>query len=85
MSEDKKLLVVFGATGIQGGSVARAILADPAASKQFNIRAVTRDPSKQAAKTLAQHGAELVKVGHTQPPHWTCGARSLIKTTIGRP
>ncbi|GAQ47554.1 hypothetical protein AtubIFM56815_003818 [Aspergillus tubingensis] len=61
MSEDKKLLVVFGATGIQGGSVARAILADPVASKQFNIRAITRDPSKQAAKTLAQHGAELVK------------------------
>ncbi|OJZ81645.1 hypothetical protein ASPFODRAFT_85161 [Aspergillus luchuensis CBS 106.47] len=61
MSEDKKLLVVFGATGIQGGSVVRAILADPAASKQFNIRAVTRNPSKQSAKTLAQQGVELMK------------------------
>lgn len=85
MSEDKKLLVVFGATGIQGGSVVRAILADPAASKQFNIRAVTRNPSKQSAKTLAQQGVELMKVGHTYPPHWTYGARSLTKTTIGRP
>lgn len=68
MSEDNKLLIVFGATGIQGGSVARAILADSMASKQFNIRAITRDPSKQAAKTLAQQGAELMKVGHTHHP-----------------
>ncbi|OJJ67670.1 hypothetical protein ASPBRDRAFT_660981 [Aspergillus brasiliensis CBS 101740] len=61
MSESKKLLVVFGATGIQGGSVARAILADPIASKQFNVRAITRDPSKPAARSLAQQGAELMK------------------------
>lgn len=63
MSESKKLLVVFGATGIQGGSVARAILADPIASKQFNVRAITRDPSKPTARSLAQQGAELMKVG----------------------
>ncbi|GKZ35283.1 hypothetical protein AbraIFM66950_005878 [Aspergillus brasiliensis] len=61
MSENKKLFVVFGATGIQGGSVARAILADPIASKQFNVRAITRDPSKPAARSLAQQGAELMK------------------------
>ncbi|GJP96743.1 hypothetical protein CBS115989_4409 [Aspergillus niger] len=61
MSQEKKLFVVFGATGIQGGSVARAILADPIASKQFNVRAITRDPSKPAARSLAQQGAELMK------------------------
>ncbi|KAL3475520.1 nmrA family transcriptional regulator [Aspergillus californicus] len=58
---DKKIIVVFGATGIQGGSVARSILNDPTAAQQFHVRAVTRDPSKPAAKALADLGAELIK------------------------
>ncbi|KAL4861882.1 hypothetical protein BDV12DRAFT_179698 [Aspergillus spectabilis] len=56
----KKTLVVFGATGIQGGSVAKAILSDPAAAEKFHIKAVTRDTSKPAATTLAELGAELI-------------------------
>ncbi|PYI02582.1 NmrA-domain-containing protein [Aspergillus sclerotiicarbonarius CBS 121057] len=61
MMSDRKLLVVFGATGIQGGSVAQTILRDPVASGEFKIRAVTRDPSKSAAVSLAQQGAEVVQ------------------------
>ncbi|RPA78914.1 NAD(P)-binding protein [Ascobolus immersus RN42] len=56
-----KILVVFGATGIQGGSVVKAILADPVLSRDFKIKAVTRDPSKDSAKALAQQGVEVVK------------------------
>ncbi|KAL4883179.1 nmrA family transcriptional regulator [Aspergillus karnatakaensis] len=56
----KKVLVVFGATGVQGGSVARSVLADPTASKEFHIKAVTRDPSKPTSVALARLGAELV-------------------------
>ncbi|KAH6867794.1 hypothetical protein B0T10DRAFT_541803 [Thelonectria olida] len=55
-----KLLTVFGATGNQGGSVIRAILNDPTLSKQFKIRAITRDASKPAAKELAAKGVEVV-------------------------
>ncbi|GIJ92129.1 hypothetical protein Asppvi_011105 [Aspergillus pseudoviridinutans] len=55
-----KLITVFGATGNQGGSVIRAILADPSLSKEFKIRGVTRDPSKPAAKELAAQGVELM-------------------------
>ncbi|KAE8147582.1 hypothetical protein BDV25DRAFT_168978 [Aspergillus avenaceus] len=59
--ETKKTLVVFGATGIQGGSVVKAILSDHIASDQFSIRAITRDPSKPAAAALAEQGVEAIK------------------------
>ncbi|KAM4024993.1 nmrA-like family domain-containing protein 1 [Anomaloglossus baeobatrachus] len=53
---DKKVIVVFGATGAQGGSVAAALLDDGT----FEVRALTRDPSKPAAAKLKEAGAEVV-------------------------
>jgi uncharacterized protein YbjT (DUF2867 family) len=55
---DRKIIAVVGATGQQGGSVARAILDDPAGG--FAVRALTRDPGSAAAKALAARGAEVV-------------------------
>jgi uncharacterized protein YbjT (DUF2867 family) len=55
---DKKTLAVLGATGAQGGGLVRAILADP--DSPFAVRALTRDPDSDAAKELAQAGAEVV-------------------------
>jgi uncharacterized protein YbjT (DUF2867 family) len=60
-----KLLTVFGATGVQGGSVIRAVRADPTLSKTFKIRAVTRDASKAASQALAAEGIEVVTVRHS--------------------
>lgn len=57
----KKILVVFGATGNQGGSVINSILNDPTAAAQFEIVGVTRDPSKPAAVALAARGVKPVK------------------------
>lgn len=57
-----KIITVFGATGNQGGSVVEAILADPALSKEFKIRGITRDVNKPKAKALAAKGVELVSV-----------------------
>uniref|UniRef100_A0A8C5L8U2 NmrA-like family domain-containing protein 1 n=1 Tax=Jaculus jaculus TaxID=51337 RepID=A0A8C5L8U2_JACJA len=54
---DKKLVVVFGATGAQGGSVARTLLEDGT----FRVRVVTRNPEQRAAKELKQQGAEVVQ------------------------
>lgn len=48
-------ILVTGATGQQGGAVARRLLADGVA-----VRAFTRDPHTPAAKDLAAQGAELV-------------------------
>ncbi|KAK6002080.1 hypothetical protein QM012_001718 [Aureobasidium pullulans] len=54
-----KLITVFGATGNQGGSVIKHILADRQLSSEFRIRGITRDVSKPAAKALADQGVEL--------------------------
>jgi uncharacterized protein YbjT (DUF2867 family) len=56
---DKKIIAITGATGSQGGGLARAILADP--NGGFAVRAITRDPGKDKAKALAAAGAEVVK------------------------
>ena len=53
------VIAVFGATGAQGGGLARAILADPARS--FAVRAVTRRSDGSAARTLAALGAQVVE------------------------
>jgi hypothetical protein len=58
----KKILVVFGATGNQGGSVIKSILEDPSTSSQFEIRGITRDTSKPSAAALAEKGVSLAKV-----------------------
>ena len=56
---NSKVIAVVGSTGAQGGSLARAILADPAGG--FACRAITRDPNKDKARALAAKGAEVVK------------------------
>ena len=56
----KKILVVFGATGNQGGSVVNSILSDSNTAKEFKIRGITRDPSKPNAKALEAKGVETV-------------------------
>jgi len=55
---DKKIIAVVGATGAQGGGVARAILNDKASG--FTARALSRDVQGEKAKELAALGAEVV-------------------------
>jgi len=54
----KKIITVFGATGAQGGSLAKAILND--ANSEFAVRAVTRNINSDKAKQLAQLGAQVM-------------------------
>ena len=56
---DKKVIVVVGATGAQGGGLARAILNDP--TSEFSVRALTRHADSDNAKALAAAGAEVVE------------------------
>jgi hypothetical protein len=50
-----KTIVVVGATGNQGSSVAHTFA-------YWNVRATTRNPSSPAAQALAARGAEVVQV-----------------------
>jgi uncharacterized protein YbjT (DUF2867 family) len=56
---DKKIIAVVGATGSQGGGLARAILADP--DGPFALRALTRNADSPKAKEFAAHGAEVIE------------------------
>lgn len=52
---DNRMIAVTGATGQQGGAVARRLLADG-----WQVRALTRDVNKPAAQELKALGAELI-------------------------
>ena len=54
----KKIIAVVGATGAQGGGLARALLEDQ--SGEFAVRAITRKVGSDKAKALAAAGAEVV-------------------------
>ena len=62
---DKKIIAIAGATGAQGGGLARAILNDPAS--EFTVRALTRDTSSPAAQALASAGAEVIATDIDDP------------------
>src|ERR1700731_488090 len=58
MSE-KKIIAVVGATGVQGGGLVRAILADP--DGPFSARALTRSAGSDRARALASQGVEVIE------------------------
>lgn len=62
MSEPR-IIAVVGATGQQGGAVARNLLA----RGDWAVRALVRDPGTDAAGALAAAGAELVQVDLDRP------------------
>jgi uncharacterized protein YbjT (DUF2867 family) len=55
VDEPRGVVLVVGATGQQGGAVARHLLA-----AGWPVRALTRDPGKPAARALADQGAQVV-------------------------
>ena len=52
----QRSILVCGATGSQGGAVARSLL-----DRGFRVRALTRDPHKPEARALAEQGAEVAQ------------------------
>jgi uncharacterized protein YbjT (DUF2867 family) len=62
---EKKIIVVMGATGAQGGGLVRAILRDK--TGPFSARAVTRNPGSDKARALADLGADVVAADADDP------------------
>lgn len=56
MAGGDRLILVSGATGQQGGAIARELL-----GAGWRVRAMTRKPESQRGQELAQMGAEVVK------------------------
>lgn len=56
INPNEHTILVSGATGQQGGAVARHLL-----KRGFNVRALTRHPDREPAQELKQQGAEIVK------------------------
>lgn len=61
--EADRIIVVTGATGRQGGAVARHLLSDG-----WQVRAVTRSPRGKRALQLATHGAHVFQADMADPP-----------------
>jgi len=59
-----RLIAVTGATGNQGGSVAKLLLQYP---EEYRVRAITRDALSSSSKYLAGLGAEIVQADLTKP------------------
>ncbi|GAA2879286.1 NmrA family transcriptional regulator [Actinoplanes cyaneus] len=55
-SDDRRTILVLGATGKQGGSTARYLL-----DRGWPVHAFVRDPGKPAAQALRERGATLVQ------------------------
>ncbi|HSM26031.1 MAG TPA: NmrA family NAD(P)-binding protein, partial [Anaerolineaceae bacterium] len=59
---EKKQALIFGATGNIGGATTRELL-----KRDWNVRAVTRNPSSEKALELARLGANVVQANMDDP------------------
>jgi uncharacterized protein YbjT (DUF2867 family) len=55
-SQDSRIVLVTGATGKQGGAVLRNLL-----SRNWKVRALTRNPEGRAARALLSRGVEVLR------------------------
>lgn len=62
MTRDERVIVVTGATGRQGGAVARHLL-----SGGWRVRGITRAPGSTASRALAALGVEVVRADMGDP------------------
>lgn len=79
-----QLLVIFGATGQQGGSLAHSVLSNHALSARYKVRGITRDATQPAAEALRAKGAEIIQANLDDPASLQpalAGAHTVFITT----
>lgn len=57
----KKVLVIFGSTGNQGGSVVETVLSHPELASKYALRGITRDTNSKKSQNLSSKGVEMVQ------------------------
>lgn len=65
--DERKLLVVIGITGNQGGSVARTFLNDSDMRSKYRLRGISRNSSSRQSQELAAQGVEMVSADLHDP------------------
>jgi hypothetical protein len=82
MSSTKPLLVVVGATGLQGGGVISHLLSlNP---QPYRLRGISRDPSSSTARVLVEKGVEMVSANLSDLASLTSafdGANAIFSVT----
>jgi len=71
---NKKIILVTGATGNQGGAAAARLLA-----AGWRVRPLTRDPASRAARALAAAGAEVTAGDLDDPGSLRGGSRRCLR------
>jgi len=72
-------VLVVGATGTQGGAVARRLLDD---DHDFEVYGLTRDPASRAARRLAERGVRIVE-GDLWEPSTLVAAMEQVDAVYG--
>lgn len=60
-------IVIFGATGQQGRSILNTLHTHLTLSKQYSLRAITRDASSPASQEIASQGIEIIEADIDKP------------------
>ena len=64
---ERKIFVIIGITGNQGGSVARTFLNDSDMTTQYRLRGISRDVSSSRSRALAVQGIDMVNADLHDP------------------
>ncbi|KAF1353120.1 hypothetical protein BDV97DRAFT_395986 [Delphinella strobiligena] len=80
----RKIFVIIGITGNQGGSVARTFLNDPEMLSVYRLRGISRDFHSSQSQKLAAQGVEMVNADLHDPSSLLkafCGAHVIFSVT----
>lgn len=82
--DQRKLFVIIGITGNQGGSVARTFLNDPEMRLKYRLRGISRDASSSRSRSFTARGVEMVSANLHDPPSLLqafSGAHAIFSVT----
>lgn len=74
-----RVIAVTGATGLQGGAVARRLL-----EEGWRVRALTRNPERKKVRSVAALGAEIMRADMDAPRRSSARSMVYLASTVSR-